>query len=362
MEDSRLSNMASEHFNYFMDNFPAAPPNKVGWPWTRDIILHSNTNSVSDSVELPKVTIVTPSYNQGQFLEETIRSVLLQDYPNLEYIIIDGGSIDNSVEIINKYSTWLSFWVSEPDKGQADAINKGFQNSNGNILGWLNSDDYLYPGAIWRVVKAFEQDTFAEMIFGDVDQGWSDRSVESRLIGKQLEFEEMLRTIEVPVPQQGCLWRRSVIERIGPLDTRWQVALDREFFTRAAEKCQLRYLPITLGFFRYHEASKSISQRLLWLNELPKMYREIFERPDLHSSIKRLKSETMGAVFITCSSIALRCGQKLKAVSYGLDALRSDPFVLFRKNFRVKFLRRISITRIFRNVQLLKFSARLFKN
>jgi glycosyltransferase involved in cell wall biosynthesis len=320
-----------------LDNFPQAPPNKNGWPWENriNIINNSNTN------ELSKVTIVTPSYNQGEFLEETIRSVLLQDYPNLEYIVIDGGSIDSSVEIIQKYSPWLSFWVSEPDLGQADAINKGFKKSSGEFLGWLNSDDYLYPTAISQVVKAFKEDKFAEMIYGDVEKGWNNKAVKTKLYGRQIEFKEMLKTIQVPIPQQGCLWKKSVIERIGTLDTKWQVALDREFFTRAAEKCQLRYLSTTLGFFRYHEDSKSISLSYLWLNELPIMYQEFFQRADLDKRLMELKSETMGMVYMTCSSIALRSGRKYKAIYYFFKAIKSDYIVLLRKNFIKKLLIRI---------------------
>src|SRR5579862_8824120 len=103
----------------------------------------------------PRITVVTPSFQQGRFLEETIRSVLGQGYPNLDYIVIDGGSTDQSVEIIQKYAAQLSYWVSEPDHGQANAVNKGFQRSTGEILGWLNSDDLLLPGALFTIGRAF---------------------------------------------------------------------------------------------------------------------------------------------------------------------------------------------------------------
>lgn len=316
---------------------PSIPADQLGWPWSEETA--QRPTLLGDGIIWPKVTIVTPSFNQGQYLEETIRSVLLQGYPNLEYIVIDGGSTDNSVAIIRKYEPWLSFWVSEPDQGQADAINKGFAKSTGEFLGWINSDDYLYPGVIMRVIEAFRTDGGVDMIYGDVDYGWPEKNIVNRLFGEQIEFIEMLRTIRVPIPQQGSLWRRSVIDRVGNLDARWQVVLDQEFFTRVAEKCRIRYLPIVMGFFRLHENSKSISQNRRWLSELPQMYREFFERHELQEAIKKLRDETMGAVFLTCTSIALRCGEKKLAMEYFTRAFRTDPLVLFRRYIRVKLAR-----------------------
>lgn len=320
---------------------PSPPINQRGWPWTEGAEPHPVF--VGDTNIWPRVTIVTPSFNQGQFLEETIRSVLLQGYPNLEYIVIDGGSTDDSVDIIRKYESWLSFWVSEPDQGQADAINKGFAKSTGEFLGWINSDDYLYPGVIKRVVEAFQADSRVEMIYGDVDCGWPEKNKVHRLFGEQKEFIEMLRTIRVPIPQQGSLWRRSVIDRVGNLDSRWQVVLDQEFFTRVAEKCQILHLPMVMGFFRLHENSKSISQNRQWITELPKMYHEFFERHGLREDIKSLREETMGAVFLTCTSIALRCGEKRLAFEYFTRAFKTDPLVLFRRYLRVKLARILRI-------------------
>ena len=119
------------------------------------------------------VSIITPSYNQGEYLEDTILSVLNQDYPEIEYIVIDGGSSDNSVDVILKYAERISYWVSEPDKGQADAINKGFRKSRGNLICWINSDDLLYPDFVSTRVKQFLNNPGTDFIYGDVDQGIS---------------------------------------------------------------------------------------------------------------------------------------------------------------------------------------------
>ncbi len=118
-------------------------------------------------INYPKISIVPSSYNQGQFLEETVLSVLNQNYPNLEHIIIDGGSTDNSVDIIKKYEDQLAYWVSEKDKGQTHAINKGFKHSNGEILNWLNSDDLLAPGALHVIAEEFSKNPRVDFFFGD---------------------------------------------------------------------------------------------------------------------------------------------------------------------------------------------------
>src|SRR5262249_30682863 len=131
---------------------PPPPLGKSGWPWTRGRLVLPPKRP--DGSPWPRLSIITPSYNQGQFIEETIRSVLLQGYPDLEYMIIDGGSTDNTVEIIRKYDPWLEYWVSERDRGQSHAINKGFRRSSGALLGWLNSDDVLLPNALATVATA----------------------------------------------------------------------------------------------------------------------------------------------------------------------------------------------------------------
>ena len=143
---------------------PLPPPEKTGWPWTVETPPVPPVRP--DGSAWPRISIVTPSYNQGQFIEETIRSVLLQGYPDLEYMIIDGGSTDQSVEIIRKYEPWLTYWVSERDRGQAHAINKGLEHCNGRVFNWINSDDYLTPKSLSVVGNHFSLST--DIVSGSV--------------------------------------------------------------------------------------------------------------------------------------------------------------------------------------------------
>ncbi len=295
------------------------------------------TNSAK-VLALPLVSIVTPSFNQGQFLEETILSVLQQEYQNVEYIIIDGGSTDNSLEVIKRYEHRLAYWVSEKDCGQADAINKGFQRSTGQIVGWLNSDDLLYPAAIKDVVNEFQRNSDLELIYGDVDYGPSTDAILRKISGNTVVFKNMMRSLQVPIPQQGSLWKRSVLNKIGHLNPRWHVVLDRDFFIRAASECKLLYLPMTLGLFRDHNLSKSSSQQTHWLAELPAMYDEFFTRKHLPREIYDVKEQTMGMVYITCASIAFRNSGSMASLRYLMKAISADPLVLFRGTIRQKII------------------------
>ena len=155
-----------------LNELPSPPPGKIGWPWLEGGPRFPNC--MPDGAQWPKLSIVTPSLNQGEFVEETLRSVLLQGYPDLEYIVIDGGSTDDSVGIISKYESWLTYWVSESDKGQTDAIGKGFDKATGVRLGWINSDDMLMPGALYAVAllhQCFPQ----ALIAGSVSNFNADR-------------------------------------------------------------------------------------------------------------------------------------------------------------------------------------------
>ena len=148
-----------------------------------------------------RVSIVTPSYNQGKYLEQTIQSVLNQTYNNIEYLVVDGGSTDNSVNIIKNYEEKISYWISEPDKGQADAINKGFKLAKGDFICWVNSDDILYPNFVADRVQQFKENPNVGMIYGDIEQG-HDPSIKRLRKGRQTNIKDMLKDANCPIPQQ----------------------------------------------------------------------------------------------------------------------------------------------------------------
>ncbi len=226
------------------------------------------------STGLPLVSVVTPSMNQARFLEATLRSVLSQDYPNIEYIVVDGGSTDGSPEIIRRYASKLAWWVSEPDRGQTDAINKGMAHATGKIRAWLNSDDTYLPGAIRSAVSCFQSFPDAGLIYGDAD--YIDES--GRPIGRfpaaQTDYRK-LRQGYVHIPQQAAFFRGDLWQSLGPLDPSYFFAMDYDLWIRIAKWAELRYVRQTWANFRLHEGGKTIAaDDRCWPEMLRVHYRE----------------------------------------------------------------------------------------
>ena len=210
--------------------------------------------------ELPRISIVTPSYNQVHFLEETISSVLSQDYPDLEYIIIDGSSTDDSVEIIRKYDPWLAYWVSEPDRGQSHALNKGFARATGEIMNWLNSDDLYVPGAL-RAVGEMYQKHPDHIIAGDVVSFEERTGREYPHRAFCITFENMVRFWEQKHHwhQPGVYFPRSAYALRGPLDETLHFGMDHDLMCRMLQDCPVAYVNQVLVRFRLHPESKNCS-------------------------------------------------------------------------------------------------------
>lgn len=220
------------------------------------------------------VSIITPSYNQAPYLEETIQSVLAQDHPAIEYLIVDGGSTDGSVELIKKYEGRLAWWVSEKDKGQTDAINKGFARAKGEVLAWLNSDDTYEPGAVAAAVKYLQEHPEVGMVYGDCN--FINES--GRVIGKfnsaQTNYK-LLRQGYAHIPQQTMFFRTELWRQVGPLDPSFYFAMDYDLWTRLAARTEIKYVPQTWANFRLHTSGKTlVADDRCWPEMLRVHYRE----------------------------------------------------------------------------------------
>jgi glycosyltransferase involved in cell wall biosynthesis len=274
---------------------PTPPKDKKGWPWTEESA--PVPERMPDGSLWPKVSVVTPSYNQGQFIEETIRSVLLQGYPNLEYIIIDGGSEDNSVEIIEKYSRWISFWVSETDQGQTNAINKGWRQATGKYITWLNSDDLLTPNSLKWSVMALENDPSIDIVYGFVniidENSGTYREPYNRIRPRLFDIEKMVLHWENPVPQQGFLMPRSNLEKCGYLDETFHFTMDFEYWMRLAlGGGKGKGIDKVLGAFRHHKNTKTSSIQDRRIQDRYRIFKKIFDENHKNAKLKALKKRS----------------------------------------------------------------------
>jgi glycosyltransferase involved in cell wall biosynthesis len=260
-----------------LSQLPPPPPDKNGWPWTEESPQLSAT--MPDGAPWPRISIVTPSYNQGQFIEETIRSVLLQGYPNLEYIIVDGGSTDNSVETIKKYEPWLAYWVSEKDRGQSQAINKGFTRATGGILAWINSDDLYEPSAFETSALYLLSHPREAIVYGScviVDE-----------VGNKIEFwgaeafPAILLTHKNFIPQPATFIQKWSLEKVGMLDENLHFALDKDLWMRIGIK------------FRFGCVSRTLARFRLYPNGKTEAHRDEFHKDHLQSYKKLLRTGSL---------------------------------------------------------------------
>ncbi len=202
-----------------------------------------------------KISVITPSFNQGSFLEETILSVHRQTYPNFEHVVIDGGSTDNSLEIIQKHQDKFSYWVSEPDKGQSDAINKGIKESTGEIIIWINSDDLLEPDALSKAATCFEKNPSALLIHGKSVLFGNGKK--PKIIGDLKKDMNSRYLAYIPFPQPSSFFRRSLINTTGPLDIALHYGMDYELLVRAALTGELLYCNEIFSRYRLHPKAKT---------------------------------------------------------------------------------------------------------
>jgi len=240
-----------------LEDLPPPPPGKTGWPWTEGN--KPLPQQMPDGSFYPRISIVTPSYNYGQYIEETIRSVLLQGYPNLEYIIIDGGSTDNTVDIIKKYEKYITYWVSEPDKGQTDAINKGYQRATGDIFSWLNADDsYLDTNCLLTVSQLYLRGY--KFIAGRCLNIYNN-GTEEIISSVPTNFQRYIRLWQhSALPQPSVFVAKEITNKCFPLDTELYMLMDYQYFLRAIyQKPKSIYLENIWTKINYHGQNKMTS-------------------------------------------------------------------------------------------------------
>lgn len=240
----------------------------------------------------PLVSIIVPTLNQGQFIGETLNSILQQDYTNIECIVMDGGSTDETLDVLTNYNDPRLSWISEPDQGQSDAINKGMRRAQGEILSYLNSDDLLRPGTVKTVVDCFTGETGSAFIFGDCDLIDASGASIGSLTGKVFDIHEAFAG-RFRLIQPGAFWRRAVYEAVKDFDVSMHYVMDTDYFLRTAiAGFQLIYVPKTLSAFRLHGESKTVSAQPKFLGEWRRMMDQLYARPDLPESLAILRAET----------------------------------------------------------------------
>jgi len=280
----------------------------------------------------PRVSIVTPSYNQGQFIEETIRSVLLQEYPNLEYIIIDGGSTDGSVDIIRKYEKWLAYWVSEPDQGQSHAINKGWEQSSGKIVAWLNSDDVYAPGAIAQAAAYLSAHPQVAIVYGQtevIDETERYRHRDNRC--EPFDLQKCLSTAGNPIPQASAFICRFALDKVGMLDPELHLALDWDLWIRVGLYFEIAHAPEIWSFTRFHPSAKTWSQvQGFGLDKVHTLDR-VYEMQDLPLDIRMLQPTAYAAAHLLAANGFYLVNQFSVARSHWWKSVCSNPWLVARR-------------------------------
>jgi len=269
------------------------------------------------------VSIITPSYNQALYLEQTIQSVLGQAYPRIEYIVVDGASTDNSFEIIKKYNDRLAYWISEKDSGQAEAINKGFARARGEILAWLNSDDYYLPDTVSAVVRCFEENPDVVMAYGDMLAVDGDGQTINLLKYKQLSLKDLL-CFQI-IGQPSVFFRRSALEKTGLLDTSFHFMLDHHLWIRLAQQGTVMHVPQVWSAARYHAQAKNRARAAEFGREAFRVLDWAKTQPDLVPALSGLERRALASAHRYDARYLLDGGQPAAALGAWFRALFIHP-------------------------------------
>ena len=287
------------------------------------------------------VSIVTPSYNQARYLEATIQSVLAQDYARIEYIVMDGASSDGSVEIIKKYESRLAYWTSEKDNGQADAINKGLSRANGEILAWLNSDDFYLPNTISAAVKIFEENPDVVMLYGDMLAVDEHGKTINLLKYRQLSLEDLL-CFQI-IGQPAVFFRRAAYEKTGGLDTTFHFLLDHHLWIRLAQQGKILHVPQTWAAARYHAEAKNRAKAAEFGREAFRILDWVKSQPSLSEAVAGVERRARASAHRVDARYLLDGGKSTAALSAWMRTLfMHPPTALARLNILVSALLNLS--------------------
>ena len=283
-------------------------------------------------MQTPLISIVTPSYNQAEYLEETILSVRGQNYSNLEHIIIDGGSTDATLDVLRKYqNTYNLRWISEPDNGQSDALNKGFRMSNGSIIGWINSDDTYMPGAVAKAIDLLNSQQDVGWIYGDGYWTDSDGKVLYKYQAKAFDYKDLIAN-GMYFPQPSLFFRKDLLDIIGVLDENIHTAMDFDFCLRLGLQAKAGYVPSILATRRLHAQAKSIKSITNFYKDTLLALDKLFISPSLPSDIQQIKGQAYSKCYLVGGYHNFEAGQYREARRLLWLALKNNPRP-FRKDF-----------------------------
>jgi glycosyltransferase involved in cell wall biosynthesis len=271
----------------------------------------------------PLVSIVTPSYNQVRFLEAALCSVLVQDYPNMEYLVVDGASNDGSVEIIRRYADRLAWWVSEKDSGQSEAINKGFHRARGEFVGWLNSDDIYLPGAVSAAIKVFQSHPEVGLVYGDAQAIDADGKPFNLMRARQYTLADLMAFNIICQP--AAFMRRSVLEEAGYLNPAYQLLMDNLLWMCMARKAPIVYTPQTWAAARYHDQAKNRTRGAAYGQEARRLIADLRSRPEFSELIQADEKHILAGVERFDGFYLTDAGQPCEALHSYWRAFRLYP-------------------------------------
>ncbi len=303
----------------------SSTPSPADFSWAAYPAPANLPTPVIRDLALPLVSIVTPSYNQGAYIRETIDSILSQDYPNIEYWVIDGGSTDQTLAILRECESDPRFhWISERDKGQSDAINTGWSRCRGDVLAWLCSDDVYCPGAIRSQVDYLQTHADVDAVYSDAISMSADGKPIRKDWARPFSLYELLR-IDF-IPQSTIFLRRRLIERVGILDTSLHYGMDHDYWLRAALNSRFAYHSAEIAKYRLHPESKGVSQIVKFNADMERVIDRFFAQPNLPPDIIQKRRPIYADVLLMIATNYARADQLSDALRYLGRSLRYHPF------------------------------------